>query len=144
MPIRIAIHGAAGRMGQRLVALAGGRPASLKIVAALEHAGHPQLGNDAGTIAGRRRAGRAAGRYARRAHVDVVIDFSVPDAARGDRRALPGDARFRWSWPRPASTPSSRSTIRKAADDDSARLVAQHEPGGEPGDEARRDRRPRR
>ena len=43
MTIRIAINGAAGRMGQRLVALASSDP-ELKVVAAIEHAAHPQLG----------------------------------------------------------------------------------------------------
>ncbi|MHC4178255.1 MAG: 4-hydroxy-tetrahydrodipicolinate reductase, partial [Planctomycetota bacterium] len=50
-PIRIAIHGAAGRMGRRLVAL-GSADEALKVVAALESPGHPQLGQDAGVVAG--------------------------------------------------------------------------------------------
>ena len=49
--IRIAIHGAAGRMGRRLVALAAADP-QLALVAALESPGYPQLGEDAGSIAG--------------------------------------------------------------------------------------------
>ena len=43
--MRIAIHGAAGRMGQRLVAL-GAADKDLEIVAALEYSEHPQLGQD--------------------------------------------------------------------------------------------------
>jgi len=43
---RIAIHGAAGRMGQRLVALGAADP-ELAVAAALESAGHPRLGEDA-------------------------------------------------------------------------------------------------
>ena len=50
-PIRLAIHGAAGRMGQRLIALAS-TDKSLKVVAALESPQHPRLGQDAGVIAG--------------------------------------------------------------------------------------------
>jgi len=78
MALRIGIHGAAGRMGQRLVAL-GHADADLKIVAALEHAAHPKLGLDAGTIAGIGSIGvpllaKLPG------DVDVVIDFSVPQA----------------------------------------------------------------
>ena len=76
-----------------------------------------------------------------RAPVDVVIDFSVPGRRRRDRRDLPGAASCRWSWPRPASTDSQQEMLREAAARDSAALVAQHEPGGEPGDEAGRDRR---
>src|SRR5262245_50121063 len=40
-PIRIGFHGAAGRMGQRLIALAAA-DGSWKIAAALEHAAHPK------------------------------------------------------------------------------------------------------
>ena len=47
----IGIHGAAGRMGQRLVALAVADP-ELRLTAALEHRGHDMLGRDAGTVAG--------------------------------------------------------------------------------------------
>ncbi|HEY5316203.1 MAG TPA: 4-hydroxy-tetrahydrodipicolinate reductase [Pirellulales bacterium] len=77
--IRIAIHGAAGRMGQRLVALASADP-ELKIVAALEAAGHPRLGEDAGTIAG---VGPLALPVAAASDelADVVIDFSTPAGA---------------------------------------------------------------
>ena len=48
---RIAINGAAGRMGKRLVAL-GSSDTDLKIVAALEYPGHPDQGADAGMLAG--------------------------------------------------------------------------------------------
>ena len=47
MTIRLAVHGAAGRMGQRVVAL-GASTAGQKVVAALESPGNPRLGNDAG------------------------------------------------------------------------------------------------
>ncbi len=75
-PIKIAIHGAAGRMGQRLVAL-GSADSDLKIVAALESAGNPKLNQDAGTIAG---VGAINVPLAASlsAPVDVVIDFSIP------------------------------------------------------------------
>ena len=78
-PIRIAIHGAAGRMGKRLIALGAADPA-LKIVAAVEAPGHAQLGADAGALAGAGELGvpLAAGVPE---NVDVVIDFSVPEAA---------------------------------------------------------------
>ncbi len=78
MAIRIGINGAAGRMGQRLVALAAADP-ELKVTAALEHAAHPQLGSDAGTIAGRAPLGIELSSTLAMP-VDVVVDFSVPKA----------------------------------------------------------------
>jgi 4-hydroxy-tetrahydrodipicolinate reductase len=79
MSIRLAIHGAAGRMGQRLVALASADPA-FTVVAALEAAGHSRLGEDAGTLAG---VGKLDVPLTAelKVPVDVVIDFSVPAAA---------------------------------------------------------------
>ncbi len=75
-PIKIAIHGAAGRMGQRLIAL-GSADDELKIVAALESSNHPKLGEDAGVIARLRSIGVPLAATLS-APVDVVIDFSVP------------------------------------------------------------------
>lgn len=79
MPLRIAIHGAAGRMGKRLVALASVDP-QLKVVAAFDAAGHPQLGQDAGTLAGIAPLGVPLAATLD-VPADVVIDFSVPAAA---------------------------------------------------------------
>ena len=76
---RIAVHGAAGRMGQRLVALSAADP-ELRLAAALEAAGHPQLGEDAGLVAGVGPLEVPLG-SALDAEVDVVIDFSLPEAA---------------------------------------------------------------
>ncbi len=73
---RIAINGAGGRMGQRLVAL-GSADKDLKIVAALEFAAHPKLGTDAGTIAGIGPIGVPLAAKLE-APVDAIIDFSVP------------------------------------------------------------------
>jgi 4-hydroxy-tetrahydrodipicolinate reductase len=73
---RLAIHGAAGRMGQRLVALAAADK-ELAVCAAVESPGHPRLGQDAGLVAGAGELGvPLADTLA--ADVDVVIDFSVP------------------------------------------------------------------
>ena len=77
-PLRIAIHGAAGRMGRRLVALGAGDP-SLAIVAALEAPGHPHLGQDAGTVAGIGTLGVPLSSELS-AEADVLLDFSVPQA----------------------------------------------------------------
>jgi len=74
--IKLAIHGAAGRMGRRLVALSSADP-ELDLVAALECPGHPELGTDAGRCAGVGDLGvlltPSLGPPA-----DVVVDFSVP------------------------------------------------------------------
>jgi 4-hydroxy-tetrahydrodipicolinate reductase len=77
-PIRIAIHGAAGRMGRRLVAL-GSAEEELSVVAALESAGHPQLGEDAGVVAGVGQLGVPLSSTLD-VEADVVIDFSLPEA----------------------------------------------------------------
>lgn len=79
--IHVAIHGAAGRMGRRLIALGAADP-QLHIAAALESPDHPQLGEDAGLVAGIRALGIPL-RSGLEAAVDVVIDFSVPQAVLG-------------------------------------------------------------
>ena len=80
-PIRLAIHGAAGRMGQRVVALAHADP-SFCIVAALEAAKHPRIGEDAGMSVG---IGAIGVSLSSRLEVpaDVVIDFSTAAAVDG-------------------------------------------------------------
>lgn len=77
--MKIAIHGAAGRMGQRLLAL-GHAQEGMQIVAALEAATHPALGQDAGILAGIGEIGVPL-TVVGESDADVVIDFSVPDAA---------------------------------------------------------------
>jgi len=79
LPIKVAITGAAGRMGQRLVALVSADE-GLELVAALETAQCPRLGQDAGEVAGIGPVGVAISSELP-LHVDVVIDFSVPEAA---------------------------------------------------------------
>jgi 4-hydroxy-tetrahydrodipicolinate reductase len=83
MPLRLSIHGAAGRMGRRLIALGSVDP-DLKIVAALEHAEHPELGKDAGLAAGVVEL-HVPFSGALNVETDAVIDFSIPD---GTRRIL--------------------------------------------------------
>jgi 4-hydroxy-tetrahydrodipicolinate reductase len=77
-PIRIAIHGAAGRVGQRLVALASVDP-QLKVVAALDRPDHPRQGDDAGLLAGIGEIGVPLTSCMPQ-DLDVLIDFSVPAA----------------------------------------------------------------
>jgi 4-hydroxy-tetrahydrodipicolinate reductase len=78
MKTTIAINGAGGRMGQRLVALAHEDPA-LKVVAALDAPGAPALGRDAGEVAGVGPVGVpiSAG-LPLEPRPDCVIDFSAP------------------------------------------------------------------
>ncbi|MCE9591832.1 MAG: 4-hydroxy-tetrahydrodipicolinate reductase [Planctomycetes bacterium] len=79
-PIPIAIHGAAGRMGQRLVALAT-EDAELRVAGAVDRAGCPELGRDAGTLAGVKPLGvNVADKLDGTAK--VVIDFTTPAATR--------------------------------------------------------------
>ena len=77
--MKLAVHGAAGRMGQRVTALAIADP-RFQVVAALESANHPLLGKDAGVVAGVGLIGIPVG-VVGESDADVVIDFSVPDAA---------------------------------------------------------------
>jgi 4-hydroxy-tetrahydrodipicolinate reductase len=79
MPILFAIHGAAGRMGQRLIALAAADK-DLSLVAAIDSPQHPRFGDDAGLVAGIGTLGVPISATVDVA-VDVAIDFSVPVAA---------------------------------------------------------------
>lgn len=77
-PLRIAIHGAAGRMGRRLVALASVDD-TLEVAAAIENDQHPLLGQDAGDLAGVETMDvPLSSKWPTDA--DVVIDFSLPEA----------------------------------------------------------------
>jgi hypothetical protein len=75
--IRVAINGAAGRMGRRLIALATETP-ELELVAALESPGNSQLGADAGELAGLGRLGIKVTEKLPAAGADVLVDFSLP------------------------------------------------------------------
>lgn len=76
----IAIVGAAGRMGQRLVALAR-EDSSLSLVAAIERADHPQLHQDAGNLAGIGTIGLPL-TFDLKATPAALIDFSSPVSMR--------------------------------------------------------------
>ncbi len=77
---KIAISGCAGRMGLRLVALAKDNP-NLRVVAAIERAGAPQIGSDSGELAGIGRNGVPV-TDSLDTEADVLIDFTVPAAMR--------------------------------------------------------------
>ena len=77
---RVAINGAAGRMGARLVDLAHRDP-ELEIVSAVEGHDHASIGSDVGIPAGLGNVGIAITDQLSTT-ADVVIDFSKPDGAR--------------------------------------------------------------
>jgi 4-hydroxy-tetrahydrodipicolinate reductase len=78
MKTTIAINGACGRMGQRLVALAA-EDATLHVIAAVDYAKHPKIGHDAGEVAGIAKIGvPITAEIPLSTRVDCVIDFSVP------------------------------------------------------------------
>src|SRR5262245_45427642 len=78
MKIHIAINGACGRMGQRMVALAKDDP-QLQVVAAIDAATNPLQGKDAGEVAGVGAIGVPI-RYDIPVglRIDTLIDFSAP------------------------------------------------------------------
>ncbi|MCA9125915.1 MAG: 4-hydroxy-tetrahydrodipicolinate reductase [Planctomycetales bacterium] len=76
MTLTIAIHGAAGRMGKRLVAL-GSQDAELKITGAVENENHPAIGQDAGLLAGIESLGVSISSQWPD-DCQAAIDFSVP------------------------------------------------------------------
>lgn len=81
MPVHVCIAGAAGRMGQRLVALAREDP-ELKLAYAMEHSGHPWIGKDLGTVAGLGKINVPVARsLCPNCDIEVVIDFTVAEAA---------------------------------------------------------------
>lgn len=74
----LAIHGAAGRMGKRLIAL-GSQDPDLQLTAAVESAHCSQLGSDAGVVAGVDAVGvDLTAEWPD--GIETVIDFSVPEA----------------------------------------------------------------
>ncbi|MEZ5559678.1 MAG: 4-hydroxy-tetrahydrodipicolinate reductase [Pseudomonadales bacterium] len=78
---RVAVTGAAGRMGRTLIEAVGRAP-DLSLGAAFERAGQSVIGVDAGELAGIGRLGVSIGDDpgAATAQFDTLIDFSVPQA----------------------------------------------------------------
>jgi 4-hydroxy-tetrahydrodipicolinate reductase len=78
----IVVAGAAGRMGNRIIACLAD-VSDLRLVAALEAPGHAALGRDAGELAGIGKAGVSVGADAA-AEITrdrILIEFSVPEAS---------------------------------------------------------------
>src|SRR5579859_1585559 len=79
MKTHIGINGACGRMGHRMIALAH-EDSTLAVVAALDAAGHPQLGRDAGEVVGIGPLGvKLSSDLPLQTRVDAIIDFSMPE-----------------------------------------------------------------
>jgi 4-hydroxy-tetrahydrodipicolinate reductase len=80
MTIKVAVHGAAGRMGRTIVQLVC-EAADLSLAAAIDGLGSPLLGRDAGELAGVAAVGvKISSDLALLAGADVVVDFSLPVA----------------------------------------------------------------
>lgn len=79
MGIRLAIIGAGGRMGRRILALAA-ESGQFDVVAAVERLGHPDVGQDAGLAAGAKQIEVMLTDTYPATDADVAIDFSQPQA----------------------------------------------------------------
>ncbi len=79
-PLHLAIHGAAGRMGRRILALAL-RDARFRVTTLLERPGHEALGLDGGVLAGSPPLGVAV-RDGWNGGADILVDFSSPEGSR--------------------------------------------------------------
>lgn len=79
MAAKLIIHGAAGRMGRRILALAA-EMEDFQLVGAVDHPKHPDLGKDAGILAGSGNLDLPLGAKLPD-NGDVMIDFSLPEAA---------------------------------------------------------------
>lgn len=84
---KVAILGAAGRMGRMLIRFAD-QMKDVEVAAAIEQAGNPEIGKDAGLVAGIRELGVAITPELKAvAAADVMIDFTFHAAAPANVRA---------------------------------------------------------
>ena len=130
-PIKVAIHGAAGRMGQRLVAL-GSTDDELQIVAALDSPKHPKLGEDAGVVARLRSIGVPLAATLT-VPVDVVIDFSIPAATMSILKTCL-EKKIALVVATTGLNDEAAGSAGRSGEKNSGVVVAEHEPDGEPGD----------
>jgi 4-hydroxy-tetrahydrodipicolinate reductase len=80
--INIAVAGASGRMGRTIIEACLSQPDGFALSAAIDRAGNPEIGRDAGELIGAGRVGVALGSdvSSALAKSDVLIDFTVPEA----------------------------------------------------------------
>ena len=110
--IRLGVFGAAGRMGQRVIALATQDPV-FHLVAAYESPISSRLGLDAGEIAGVGRLGiPIQGEIGD--HPDVIIDFSTPEGT-VELANVCGERRIPLVVATTGLTPAQRSVVASAA-----------------------------
>ncbi len=113
MQLSLAIHGAAGRMGRRVVALAS-TDSRFRIAAAIDHPESPCQAQDAGTVAAISPIDVPI-RAEWPDQIDVVIDFSLPEAV--DQVVATCEAR---RWPLVIATtglePDQHQRIAQAAE----------------------------
>lgn len=110
--LKIAVHGAAGRMGQRVTALTLADD-ELQLSAALENPSSDQLGQDAGLICGSGECGIAISSELVDS-VDAMIDFSLPEAL-DSILAIAGDRKVPLVIATTGFTDEQRSQIADAA-----------------------------
>ncbi len=79
MKAKLVVVGAGGRMGRRIIALAA-ESGRFDIVGAVENDRHPEIGKDAGLVAGTDRLNVPLG-GSWPAGANIAIDFSLPEAA---------------------------------------------------------------
>src|SRR5262245_49463713 len=81
LDMRVAVVGAAGRMGRTLIRVIA-ETAGVKVAAAIERSGAAEVGHDSGELAGLGANGVPIGTDAAAAFADVdgVLDFTVPAA----------------------------------------------------------------
>jgi 4-hydroxy-tetrahydrodipicolinate reductase len=99
--VRIAVTGAAGRMGRTIIQAASELP-DVSLALALEHPDNPAIGTDAGELAGIGKLDQPVRSDITEAEFDVLIDFSQPTAtlacveqcARVSRRIVIGTTGF--------------------------------------------------
>jgi 4-hydroxy-tetrahydrodipicolinate reductase len=92
--MRLVVMGAAGRMGRALVRLIAETP-GVMLAGAVESAGHPEIGSDAGALAGLPPSGVTvtSDPLPLVAHADGILDFTRP-AATVEAAALAAQARI--------------------------------------------------
>ncbi len=79
MGTKLAVIGAGGRMGRRIISLAG-ESGRFDIVAAVERSDHPAIGKDSGLLASSAPTGVMVTDSFPKVEIDVAIDFSLAEA----------------------------------------------------------------
>lgn len=83
MTTHIAVLGAAGRMGRRIIALSQEQEGAFTLSRAIEHHSSPHIGEDAGQLANVQSLDVNITNQLAFGPDDVVIDFTLPDALEG-------------------------------------------------------------